>query len=226
MQSAVVVCSGGLDSVTLAHYVIKRLKYRDVTLVFFDYGQHSRRIERRCAQHAAHVLGAQFFEVKLKELRRLAPSALTVRGRVRKITRKALRTTAKEGARWYVPFRNGIFLSYALALATSLGKRKKVTVFIGFKSEGHEPYPDTTQAFVRQMNALSRVATHGIMIKAPFIEKDKEDIIRLGVRLGVDFTKTVSCYVAGTRACGKCLACALRKEGFYWAGMRDPTEYR
>ena len=95
---------------------------------------------------------------------------------------------------------------------------------MGFKCEGKEPYPDTTVKYVRVMNQLAQTTSAGkAQIYAPLIRKDKEEIIRFGTKLGVDFAQTVSCYNAKKRACGTCLACMLRKEGFYWAGMEDPA---
>ena len=99
-------------------------------------------------------------------------------------------------------------------------KEKKIyNVFVGFKNEGKESYPDTTEDFVEEMNHLIKISTNfkGKII-VPLIKKDKEDIILLGKKLGIDFKDTHSCYVSN-KHCGKCLACMLRKEGFYWANI-------
>jgi 7-cyano-7-deazaguanine synthase len=116
--------------------------------------------------------------------------------------------------------RNTLFISILLGLAETDFIKNKIEndIYLGFKSEGNEPYPDTTKSYLRDMNRLSKKITcYNVKIKAPFIEKDKEDIILLGKKLGVDFSKTHSCYI-NNKACGYCLACALRKSGFYWAG--------
>ena len=110
------------------------------------------------------------------------------------------------------------FLAYAIALAESLFiKEKKIYyIFVGFKNEGKESYPDTTSKFVKEMNDLIKISSNfkGKII-APLINKDKEDIILLGKKLGVNFKKTHSCYIKN-KHCGKCLACMLRKEGFFF----------
>ena len=102
--------------------------------------------------------------------------------------------------------------------------REKYDILVGFKNEGKESFPDTTPEFVKKMNDLSLVSTKAGRIIAPLIEKDKEDIILIGTKWGVDFRNTHSCYIQN-KHCGKCLACMLRKEGFYWANVKDTTEY-
>jgi 7-cyano-7-deazaguanine synthase len=150
-------------------------------------------------------------------------------GNVKRLKRKDLKNTEKEAEKFYVPFRNGIFLSYALALAESIyiKERKNYDLFVGFKCEGKEHYPDTTPEFVKKINELSKIScTRPFKILAPLIKMDKEDIILLGERLGVALEDTWSCYVsAGKKQCGRCLACMLRKEGFYWANVKDKTKY-
>lgn len=224
MKHAIVICSGGLDSVTLAHHVKKNLGYNDIRLLFFDYEQRALELERKCVGQCAKDIKASIIEIKLSELKKLAPSSL-IEGKIVN-SGKSLRATKKESLQWYVPFRNGIFISYALAYAESLLLLKKRTdIFIGFKCEGEEHFPDTTKEFLKAMNKVSNEATHGTVIRAPFIEKDKEDIIEIGIKLGVDFRKTVSCYSPHKLHCGTCLACRLRKAGFHWANIEDPTRY-
>ena len=220
MKSAIVLCSGGLDSVTTAFYVKKRLSHEGVIILFFDYGQRALKKERECAKNCARELGCEFKEITLGELGKLSGSLINKKGKVKRLSRKDLKDTSKEEAKWYVPCRNLIFLSYAFAFADKLGD---CDIFVGFKCEGKESFPDTTPKFVKKMNLLCR---KGVRIIAPLIKKDKEDIILLGRKLGVDFSKTFSCYApSGGRHCGVCLACRLRQEGFYWAGVEDGTEY-
>ncbi len=228
MKRAIIVCSGGLDSVTLAHYVKKKLNYVDLYVLFFDYGQNSLILEEKYARLCAKDIGAKFMKVKIQDLKALMPSSLTRKKSAEKISRKDLSDTRKESLRWYLPFRNGLFLSYALAFGENMFIQKKVkpTIFIGFKAEGSEHYPDTTPSFVKAVNNLSSIATQGIKVIAPFIDKDKDDIISLGFKLGVDFSKTISCYIGEKKSCGTCLACMLRKEGFYWANKIDPSIYK
>ena len=140
-----------------------------------------------------------------------------------------MKDTKKESEKFYVPCRNTMFLVHVLALAESIFVRSKrvYDIFVGFKCEGKESYPDTTKKFVDVMNNIGEIGCVGdFKLKAPLIEKDKEDIIMLGEQLGVDFKKTFSCYIGKRKPCGYCLACQLRKAGFKWAGVKDLTEYR
>lgn len=228
MKQAIVLCSGGIDSVTTAYYVKKKLNYEKMTFLFFNYNQHSLHLERKYSKSCARKLKADFLEISLPELAKLSTSLINMPGKVNSLKREELKDSKKESDKFYVPFRNTLFLSYALALADSLYISKKTLsdIFVGFKCEGKESYPDVTRAYLRDINQLAQTASEGnFRIFAPLIKKDKEDIILLGKKLSVDFTKTVSCYNARKNACGTCLACMLRKEGFYWAGLKDETEY-
>jgi len=228
MKKAVVVCSGGLDSVTCAYYVKKKLGYHSIHLIFFDYGQKSLAGEHRSMIACAKDLKAIYKKVKLESLKELAFSGLTHQIKAKKIARIDLKNTGKESSKFYLPFRNTVFASYALAYAETLLKLKKdeVDIFFGFKCEGSESYSDTTQAYVDGLNDLiKKMNIQNIRIKAPFIKKDKEDIILIGAKLNVPLERTFSCYLSDTYHCGTCLACALRKEGFYWANIQDKTNY-
>jgi len=219
MQSkkAIVLCSGGIDSVTTAYYVKKKLNYKKISILFFDYGQRSLKFERVCCKRVARELKAEFFEIKLPGLAKISNSLINIKKKANKISRKQLKNTKKESDKYYVPCRNIIFLSYAMALG-------KGDIFTGFKNEGRENYPDTTKEFVKEMNHLKKFSDFKDKIIAPLIKKDKEDIIKLGKNLGVDFKNTVSCYIGNN--CGYCLSCRLRQEAFYWANIKDPTKYQ
>jgi 7-cyano-7-deazaguanine synthase len=219
-KQAIIACSGGLDSVTLSYYVKKNLDYSSTTLVFFNYGQKSLKAERKNSQMCAKNIGAKFVEIPLNWLENFSPSLINLAGKARNMRNKNLNNTKTESDRFYVPMRNTAFISALLAVAEYYFIREKIKsdIFLGFKNEGRESYKDTTIAYVKEMNKLSRVAcAFPFKILAPFIKKDKEDIILLGKKLGVNFSKTHSCYISN-KACGYCLACALRKSGFYWAG--------
>ncbi len=228
MKQAIVLCSGGLDSVVCANYVKKRPNYDKIIILFFNYGQKSLLVERRFARICAKKLIADFREINLNKLRKLSFSLINIKRKTRKLRRKDLKDTKKESEKWYVPFRNTIFLSYALAFAESeyFNRKIKSDIFLGFKCEGRESYPDTTPEYLREMNKLAKLHGNDFKIFAPLIKMDKEDIIQLGAELGVDFTDTISCYASKEKHCGTCLACMLRKEGFYWAGIKDPTKYK
>jgi len=223
---AIVLCSGGLDSVTTANFVKKDLGYEEIIILFFDYGQRTIEMERRFSKETANRLNAKFIEININELNFLSDSLINTQESPGIV--ENLKDTKEESDKFYVPCRNVIFLSYALALSESIFFRegKVADIFIGFKSEGKEPFPDATPEFLEKINSLSKTscATHFKTI-APFIDKDKEEIILIGSELGVDFKKTFSCYVGADKHCGVCLACKLRKEGFKWACLEDPTEY-
>jgi len=199
MNRAIILCSGGLDSVVCAHYVKKKLNYSSVTVLFFNYGQRSLKAERKAARACAVEIKARFVELQFK-LNYLGAPLMQKNKRIR--NQNSLHDTER-----YSP------------------SGEKTDIFVGFKCEGREPYPDTTPAYVKSVNLLARTAFKNIAILAPFIKKDKEDIIMLGQKLCVDLSTTMSCYAPTLRHCGTCLACRLRKQGFYWANMHDPTSY-
>jgi 7-cyano-7-deazaguanine synthase len=228
MKKAIILCSGGLDSVVTAHFVKKKLNYSELVILFFDYGQKTFQKELEMSELCAKNLNADFRIMKIKELGSLSFSLINKPGKVEEISRQDLKDTKKESLKWYVPCRNLIFLSYALALAESdFSKDGKASdIFTGFKNDGKESFSDATSSFVDKMNSLSKeICNKEFKIFAPLIEKDKEDIILVGKKLNVDFTKTFSCYIGKEKHCGKCLACKLRQEGFYWAEVKDPTDY-
>jgi len=227
-ENAIILCSGGLDSVVTASYVKNKLKYKKLIILFFNYGQRTLLAERKASKKTAGKLKADFVEIKLTELGEISTSLINKKKKCKRVKRKQLKDTTKEAGDYYVPCRNTIFLTYALALSESLQiKSKKIwDIFTGFKSEGREPYPDTTQEFVLAINKLRKQATtcKGKII-APLIKLDKDEIIQLGSRLGINFRDTHSCYISNTH-CGYCLSCRLRQEAFYWANVKDPTKYK
>lgn len=229
-KNAIVVCSGGLDSTVTAYYVRRKLGYDNLIILFFDYEQRTLKQEKKCAQICAQELKAKFKEIKLPELAKISTSMLNNNKKANKISKEQLKNTKEESNNWYVPCRNSVFLIYALAIAEAeyIKNKKIFDIFTGFKNEGKEAYPDTTPEFVKAINKFGRISTQrSFKIIAPLIKKDKEDIIKLGEKIGVDFKKTYTCYAgAGRKHCGACLSCKLRQQGFYWAGIEDLTEYK
>lgn len=229
MSKAIILCSGGLDSVVNSYYIKNKLRYRDIIILFFNYSQKSLNSERKCSKKAARKLGAKFIEIKLDWLRSISQSLINKEGKIKKISLKDLKDARKESSKYYVPCRNLIFISHALALADSIYHKesKKSEIFLGFKCEGNDSYPDTTKEFVKKVNELSKISCLArSKIISPLIDMDKEDIIELGEKIGVNFNDTFSCYVSADKHCGVCLACRLRQEGFYWSNVKDPTKYR
>ncbi|MAE49239.1 hypothetical protein CMI48_00255 [Candidatus Pacearchaeota archaeon] len=213
-QHAIILCSGGLDSTTVAYQAAQT--YDTLTLLFFNYQQPTIEQERQSAQTAAQSLKAEFKEITLQKL--------DMAGTPNKLQEKDLKDTQEESANCYIPARNLIFLSHALSYVDTLPE--KADILVGFKNEGPEHYPDTTPAFVQQVNQISQEATKTKpKILAPLIKMDKEDIIQLATNLKVPLENTFSCYTSDTKHCGTCLNCQLRKAGFKWANQNDPTAY-
>jgi 7-cyano-7-deazaguanine synthase len=219
-RNAVVLVSGGMDSaVTVA--IAREQGYR-VHALSVAYGQrHSS--ELAAAATVARALGAIEHKTVVVDLRSIGGSALTADIDVPEEGGEGIPVT-------YVPARNTIMLSIALGWAEVLGA---ADIFCGVNAVDYSGYPDCRPAFVEAFERLANVATKagvegaGLHIHAPLMRMSKADIAREGVRLGVDFTQTVSCYQADAqgRACGHCDACHLRAEGFHAAGLADPTRY-
>jgi 7-cyano-7-deazaguanine synthase len=219
---AVVLLSGGLDSATLL--AMARAQGHACHTLAFDYGQRHR-AELAAAQRVSAALGAVEHKVVSLDLRAIGGSALTD-------DQIAVPEQRSEGIPiTYVPARNTVFLSLALGWAEVLDAG---AIFIGVNAVDYSGYPDCRPAFIDAFQTLANVATkagvegHGPRIEAPLMSLGKADIIREGVRLGVDYSLTVSCYQAdaGGAACGRCDSCTLRSEGFAAAGIADPTRYR
>jgi len=223
VTKAVVLLSGGLDSATVL--AIARAGGFECYALSFRYGQrHS--IELEAAGRVAAALGATAHRVAEVDLRWIGGSALTDAIDVPK-DRDDL---GRDIPITYVPARNALFLTLALAWAEVLGARD---LFAGMNALDYSGYPDCRPEFLRAFEAMARLGTKAgieggtFTVHAPLIAMTKAEIIREGVRLGVDYALTHSCYdpdVRG-RACGRCDSCLLRKKGFAEAGVADPTVY-
>ncbi len=223
MKNAIVLCSGGLDSVVAA-YSIKD-KYKKLRFLFFDYGQRALKEEERAVKKIAKKLNADFEKIELLWLGNISTAMLNKKDEFKETSEKDLETD-RDIENWYVPCRNSIFLVNALAFAESEFLKNKVEydIIVGFENEGRGHFKDTTPSFVKKINELSEETTKGFEIIAPLIKLDKPDVIKLGKKLKIPFELTYSCYIENGH-CGKCLNCMLRKKGFYWAGVEDPTKY-
>jgi 7-cyano-7-deazaguanine synthase len=227
MQRAVVLLSGGVDStITLA---VARERGFETCALTFRYGQRHV-VEVEAARRVARALGAVRHEIVDIDLRGFGGSALTADIDVPKD-----RSAAEIGQGipvTYVPARNTIFLSYALAWAEVLGAQD---IFIGVNALDYSGYPDCRPeyvgAFERMANLATKACVEGgrkLKIHTPLIHLTKAEIVAEGVALGVDFGLTLSCYdpTLDGAACGRCDACMLRRRGFEHAGVADPTRYR
>ena len=226
---AIVLCSGGMDSVVTMYYAKKKLQYEKILALFFNYGQKPWHQERTSSLQCARALSAEWREFHLPELGKLSPSLLTKDAVITLEPALDLKNTVEASEPWYVPSRNTLFLCYALALAESAvitDNRDIPDILIGLKNEGKEPFPDTTQEFLDRINALAATACkRPARILAPLLSHDKEDVVTLGKELCIPLEHTWSCYLNQQLQCGTCLACRLRKEGFKWANLPDPTSY-
>lgn len=221
MKRAVVLLSGGLDSATVL--AMARAQGFECYALSVDYGQRHH-AELNAARQVAQALGAREHRVVNIDLTGFGGSALTD-------TSIAVPEAASSGIPLtYVPARNTIMLSLALAWAEVLQAQD---IFIGVNAVDYSGYPDCrpeyVAAFERMANLATKAAVEGkpLILHAPLLHLSKAEIIKQGVRLGVDYGLTVSCYQADEagRACGRCDSCRLRREGFAAAGVPDSTRY-
>jgi 7-cyano-7-deazaguanine synthase len=224
-QRAVVLLSGGLDSATtlaLAHS-----RGFELCALSFDYGQRHR-IELDCARRLAERFGVTRHVIVPIDLRQFGGSALTDDLPVPKD--RPLEDMSQGIPITYVPARNTIFLSFALAFAEVVEAND---IFLGVNVLDYSGYPDCRPEYLAAYEKMANLATRAgvegqrLTIHAPLIQCTKAEIIRQGLALGVDYALTTSCYdpAADGRACGRCDACLLRLKGFAELGMKDPRPY-
>lgn len=216
-MKVVVLCSGGMDSVTALHWA--RAHHVVTAALSFDYGaKHNHRELPLAAEHARE-LGVPHRVIPLDFIGQLFASDLLRSG-----------GEIPEGhyaddnmRRTVVPFRNGIMLAAAAGFAESAGAQGLV---IAAHTGDHTIYPDCREEFMRAMGAAMKAGTYaGVELLRPFIALTKGQIAAEGAKLGVDFRRTWSCYKGGAIHCGKCGTCVERREAFLQAGLPDPTEY-
>jgi 7-cyano-7-deazaguanine synthase len=228
-SNAVVLLSGGLDSTTVL--AIAKSEGFAVHALTFRYGQrHS--IEIDAARRIAGREGVSEHHIVDIDLTVFGGSALTADIPVPKD--RDLAPSAADGKEipiTYVPARNTIFLSYAVALAEVTGASN---IFIGVNALDYSGYPDCRPEYIRAFEKMANLATRAgvegttrLLIRTPLISLSKAAIITLGISLGVDYSQTTSCYdpAPGGEACGRCDACQLRLKGFTEAGVEDPIPY-
>lgn len=223
MSKAVILLSGGLDSTTVLA-IAKEQNY-DCYALSFDYGQKQRsELESSIAiAKKSNVIEHRIMKISLNDI---GGSALTDKAiSVPKFS------DSDDIPITYVPARNTIFLSFALAWAEVVDCQ---TIFIGVNALDYSGYPDCRPEFIEAFETMANLATKQsvegdkIQIKTPLINMTKAEIIKKGLSLGVDYSETTSCYDANSlgEACGECDACVLRKNGFSSANVEDPTKYQ
>ncbi|NOR51686.1 MAG: 7-cyano-7-deazaguanine synthase QueC [Gammaproteobacteria bacterium] len=224
-KKAVVLLSGGLDSATVL--AMARADGFECYALSFDYGQRHR-CELKAAHRVAESLGAKEHRLFDINLRQFGGSALTDDEIA--VPDAAIDSDVDEIPVTYVPARNTIFLSLALAKAEVLGARD---IFIGVNAVDYSGYPDCRPEFINAFQNMANLATkegvegQGFQINTPLIALSKAEIIQRGSVLGVDYGLTISCYNPDEDggACGQCDSCSLRRAGFREAGVEDPTHY-
>lgn len=223
-KNAVVLLSGGLDSTTVL--AIARSQGYQCHTMSFDYGQRHRS-ELLAAENIAKQFNALTHRVIQVDMRNIGGSALTddaIDVPIEGVDDAAIPVT-------YVPARNTVFLSYALALAEVTQSNN---IFIGVNAVDYSGYPDCRPEFIKAFEDMANLATKAgiegnkLSVQAPLMSLTKGEIIQLGIKLGVDYRLTTSCYQADEHgaACGVCDSCRLRKQGFANAGVSDPTLYK
>jgi 7-cyano-7-deazaguanine synthase len=225
MKRAVVLLSGGLDSATVL--AISHAEGFESHALSFRYGQRHER-EIAAAERIAQSLGARQHRIAQIDLRIFGGSALTADLPVP--SGRSETEIVAEIPITYVPARNTIFLSYALAWAEVLAAQD---IFIGANAVDYSGYPDCRPEFIRAFEQLANIATRAgvegnrFTIHAPLISLRKSEIIQRGMSLGIDYSLTHSCYQPTTEglACGVCDSCQLRRKGFREAGLSDPIAY-
>ena len=227
LKKAVVLSSGGLDSTTVM--AVAKKQGFDIYSISFDYGQKNRKYELKSARKVAQFFDVREHRIFKIDLRALGGSALTDSIKVPK--KRSIGEIKKEIPVTYVPARNTIFLSIALAYAEVI---RSQDIFIGVNAIDYSGYPDCRpeyiEAFQRLANLALKMTVGGekITIHTPLINLRKSDIIKLGLELGVDYGLTHTCYDPDEkgRACGECDSCLLRIKGFKEANIKDSISYR
>ena len=222
MTRSVVLFSGGMDSATVL--ALARRAGEECYALSFDYGQRHR-AELEASVEVARLLGAQEHRVMRIDMGQLGGSALTD-------SSIAVPAAGSGGIPvTYVPARNTVFLSLGMAWAEVLEADR---LYAGVNAVDYSGYPDCRPEYIAAFQAMASLATRRgvegspLEICTPLIDLSKAEIARIGTDLGVDFSKTVSCYSADASgaACGRCDACELRRDGFAAAGLPDPTRYQ
>ena len=214
-KNSLIIVSGGMDSITLLHYRKEQISLA----VTFDYGSNHNRRETEYAAYHCKSLGIEHIVIPLSFIHDYFKSSL-LQGA------DAIpegHYTAENMKSTVVPFRNGIMLAVACGIAESRGLDR---VLIANHNGDHAIYPDCREDFITAMGKAMEAGTYEhISIDAPFTDISKTDIALIGKRLGIDYSKTYSCYKGGEKHCGKCGTCVERKEALRNAGIEDTTEY-
>lgn len=215
MKKKLIIVSGGMDSITLMH------NYKDeiALAVTYDYGSNHNKREIECAAYHCKQLGIEHIIIPLDFMHQYFKSSLLSGAEAIPEGHYAdenMKSTV-------VPFRNGIMLAIACGLAESRGLE---SVMIANHAGDHAIYPDCRATFIESMSEAMAYGTYEhVKVCAPYTHLTKGQIAAIGKKIGLDYSKTYSCYKGGEKHCGKCGTCVERKEALAEAGINDPTEY-
>ena len=220
MMKAVCLLSGGMDSSTLAYHA--KSKGYDILALHLNYGQRTEGKELASAKKIASLLEAEaFIEISLDFFTKFGASSLTDKD----IAVEKFDPARVHLPNTYVPFRNANLLAIATSFAEAYGAD---AIFIGVQALDYSGYPDCRPEFIEAFQKVIDLGTKDttkITLFAPFIHMTKADILREGIKLGVPYEHTWSCYKNEGKACGTCGSCHFRKEAFFEVGRKDPIEY-
>lgn len=229
-KKIVVLSSGGVDSTTCIGMAVDKYGKENVVTASLFYGQrHSKELE--CARKIAEYYGVRHIEKDISTVMEYSNCSLlsqSTQNIVRKSYAQQIEENGEGRVSTYVPFRNGLLLSIATAIADSLFPGEDVDIYYGAHADdaAGEAYADCSIEFVEAINKAINIGTYKkINVVAPFVNMNKSQVVATGLKLNVPYELTWSCYVGGKKACGTCGTCIDRKEAFRLNGVKDPIEY-
>lgn len=229
-KKVMVLNSGGVDSTTCVGVAVDKYGKENVVTASLFYGQkHSKELE--CAKKIAEHYGVKHIEKDISTVMEYSNCSLLSQSTddiVRKSYAEQIEENGEGRVSTYVPFRNGLLLSIATAIADSLFPGEEVDIYYGAHADdaAGNAYADCSTEFVNAINNAINIGTYGkINVVAPFVNMNKSQVVATGLKLNVPYELTWSCYVGGDKACGTCGTCIDRKEAFRLNGVEDPIEY-
>lgn len=229
-MKALVLSSGGADSTVCVALAVEKLGRENVATVSFQYGQKHDK-ELTCAQQIADFYSLRHYVLNIEDILKFSDCSL-LKNSGQSIEHKSYADQIFERGEGkvstYVPFRNGLMLSSAAALAQSLFPEEKCGIWIGAHADdaAGQAYADCSYAFTEAMGSAISIGTYGLVsIEAPLVSLNKAAVIKEGIRLNVPFEMTWSCYEGHEKACGKCGTCIDRLKAFVANGLKDPITY-
>ena len=230
MSKAIVLSSGGLDSTTCVALAVQKYGKDNVVTASIYYGQrHNKELE--CANKVAEYYGVKHIEKDISTVMDFSNCSLLAKSTEEIPEQSYAEQIEQNGAgrvSTYVPFRNGLMLSIAAAIADSMFPGEEVEIYYGahLDDAAGEAYADCSQEFAEAMSQAINIGTYNkISVKAPLIDRNKAGVVKTGIELKVPYELTWSCYKGGEKACGKCGTCIDRLNAFKENGIEDPIQY-